>query len=143
MTSGRNPCGPIQNRSEIVTPTQLGFAGRQPHPHRQLQHPLRGHRRIHPRTRRRERGTHPVTGVLEQPAPVRLNRRAHHLIMGGQRHPHHLRVGLPPTGGTLNVGKQERHDPRGHSLLPGNAVHSIASAHAICPSKPSVLAMSR
>jgi hypothetical protein len=34
---------PIQNRPEIIALTHLGFAGRQPHPHRQLQRPLRGY----------------------------------------------------------------------------------------------------
>ncbi len=105
MPGRHHPCSPIQHRPEIIARTQLGFPGRQPHPHRQLQHPLRGHRRIHPRTRRGERGTHPITGVLEQPAPVRLNRRTQHLVMGGQRHPHRIRVGLPPTGRTLNIGE--------------------------------------
>jgi hypothetical protein len=74
VPGGHHACGPIQNRSEIVTLTQLGFAGRQPNPHRQLQHPLRGHRRIHRRPRRGERGAHAVTGVFEQPTPVRLDR---------------------------------------------------------------------
>ena len=29
-----------------------------------------------------------------------------------QRRPHRLRVGLPPTGRTLNIGEQKRHDTR-------------------------------
>ena len=105
VTGGHHACGPIQNRSEIVARTQFGFAGRQPHPHRQLQPPLRGHRGIHRRTRRGERGAHPVTGVLEHEPAVRLDRRAQHLVMGGQGFPHPIRVGLPPTGRTLNVGE--------------------------------------
>ena len=111
--SGRHhPCGPIQNRSEIVALSQFGFAGRQPHPHRQLQRPLRGHRRIHRGPGRGERGAHAVAGVFEQPAAVRLDRLAQHLVVGGQRHPHPLRVGLPPTGRTLRIGEQKRHHPR-------------------------------
>ncbi len=35
-----------------------------------------------------------------------------HLVMGGQRHPHPLRVGLPPTGRTLHIGEQKRHHPQ-------------------------------
>jgi hypothetical protein len=112
VTGGHHACGPIQNRSEIVALRQLGFAGRDPHPHRQLQRPLRGHRGIDRCPRRGERGTHPVTGVLEQEAAVRLNRLAQHVIMGGQRRPHPLRVGLPPTGRTLDIGEQKRHHPR-------------------------------
>ena len=49
MTGGHHARGTIQNRSEIVALTQLGFAGRQAHPHRQLQCPLCSHRRIHRR----------------------------------------------------------------------------------------------
>jgi hypothetical protein len=56
----------------------------------------------------------------------------------GQRRPHPLRVGLPPTSRTLHIGEQKRHHPRR-----GRCRHGIASAHAICPSKPSDLAMSR
>ena len=49
MPGGHHPRGTIQNRSEIVALTQLGFAGRQAHAHRQLQCPLCSHRRIHRR----------------------------------------------------------------------------------------------
>ena len=112
MPGGHHPRRTIEHRTEVIPVAQLGFAGRQPHPHRQLQRPLRGHRRIHRRPRRGERGAHPVTGVLEQPTAVPLDRRAQHLVMGGQRHPHPVRVGLPPTGRTLNVGEQKRHDTR-------------------------------
>ena len=41
-----HPRGTIQHRTEIVRPPQLGFAGRDAHPHRQRQCPLRGHRRV-------------------------------------------------------------------------------------------------
>ena len=112
MPGGHHPCGTIQHRTEVIPTPQLGFAGRQPHPHRQLQRPLRGHRGIHRRTGRGERGAHTVTGVLEQPAPVRLNRPAQYLVMRGQRHPHPIGVGLPPTGRTLNIGEHKRHHPR-------------------------------
>ena len=53
----------------------FGRAG-QPHPHRQLECQLRGDRGVNRGPRRGERGTHPVAGVLEQPASVRLDRLA-------------------------------------------------------------------
>ena len=105
VPGGHHPRGTVEHRTEIVRPPQLGFAGRDPHPHRQLQRPLRGHRRIHRRPGRGERGTHTIAGVLEQATAVRLNRLAQHLVMGGQRHPHPLSVGLPPTGRTLDIGE--------------------------------------
>ena len=46
MPGGHHPRRPIQHRTEVVPVSQLGLAGRDPHPHRQLQRPLRGHRRI-------------------------------------------------------------------------------------------------
>jgi len=107
-----HPCRAIQHRAEVVHPTQLGFTDRQPHPHRQLQRPLRGHSGIDRGPRRGERHAHSVTGVLEQPAPMRLDRSAQHLAMRGQRCSHRIGVGLPPTGGTLNIGEQKRHNPR-------------------------------
>ena len=111
MPRGHHPRSTIQNRSEIVALTQLGFAGRQPHPHRQLQLQLRGHRGINRRPGRGERGAHPVPGVLEQETAVRLDRSTQHLVVGGQRRPHPLGVGLPPTGRPLYIGEQKRHDP--------------------------------
>ena len=112
VPGGHHPRRAIEHRTEVVRPAQLGFAGRDPHPHRQLQRPLRGHRRIDRRRRRGERGTHAVAGVLEQPAAVRLDRLAQHLVVGGERRPHRFRVGLPPTGRTLHIGEQKRHHPR-------------------------------
>ena len=41
-----------------------------------------------------------------------LNRAAQHVVMLEKRRPHRVRVGLPPTGRTLNIGEQERDDPR-------------------------------
>ena len=112
MPGGHHPRRTVQHRTEVIPLAQLGLAGRQPHPHRQLQRPLRSHRRIHCGSRRGEGGAHPVAGVLEHEAPVRLNRPAQHLVMGGQRRPHRIGVGLPPTGRTLDIGEQKRHHPR-------------------------------
>jgi hypothetical protein len=36
---------------------------------------------------------------------VRLDRLTQYLVMGGQRRPHAIRVGFPPTGRTLNIGE--------------------------------------
>ena len=69
---------------------------------------------------------------------MRLDRRAQHLVVRGERRPHAIRVGLPPTGRTLNIGEQKRHHPRRSSRR-----HGIASAHSMCPSKPSDVAMAR
>jgi hypothetical protein len=105
VPGGHHPCRTIEHRAEVVRLAQLGLAGRQTHAHRQLQRPLRGHRRIHRTARRGERRADPVAGVFEQPAAVRLNRRPQHLVMGGQRRPHRLRIGFPPTGRTLHIGE--------------------------------------
>ena len=128
VSGGHHPRSPVEHRAEIVTVPQFGLTGRQPHPHRQLQRSLRSDRSINRRPRRRERGSHTVTGVAEQKPVVPLDRGAQHLVMGGQRHPHRIRVGLPPTGRTLDIGEQKRHHPRRSSRR-----HGIASAHFMCP----------
>ena len=110
MPSGHHPLGTVQHRAKIIGSPQLGFTGRQSHPDRQLQLLLCGHRGIDRGPRRRERGTHAVTGVFEHEAAVRLDRRAQHLVMRGQRRPHPVRIGLPPTGRTLDIGEQKRHN---------------------------------
>ncbi len=193
IARGPRPHGKLKRPTEVIRFPQLCFFCRDAHPHRQLQVPLGSHCGINRTPRRGERGTHTVTGVLEQPAPERLDRLAQHLVMGGQRHPHPLGVRLPPTGRTLHIAEQKRHHPRRSSrprsrhpcsisqqtgsylvhrrIRPGQRIdwvlrrtsasrrcrlfrdklglppdrrrHVIASAHAICPSKPSVLAMSR
>jgi hypothetical protein len=56
----------------------------------------------------------------------------------GQRRTHRSSVGLPPTGRTLDIGEKKRHDTRRSSTR-----HGIASAHFICPSKPSDVAIAR
>ena len=129
MPGGHHPRSSVEHRTEISTLAQLGFPGRQPHPYRQLKLRLRGHRRINRSPGGGERGTHPVTGVLEHEAALRLDHLAQHLVMGGQRGPHRIRVGLPPTGRTLDIGEQKRHHSRRSSRR-----HGIGSAQAICPS---------
>jgi D5 N terminal like len=51
MPGGHHPRGSIEHRTEVIAVPKLGFAGRQPHPHRQLKRPLRGHRCIRRRLR--------------------------------------------------------------------------------------------
>jgi hypothetical protein len=36
MPGGHHPRSTIEHRTEVVRPPQLGFAGREPHPNRQL-----------------------------------------------------------------------------------------------------------
>ncbi len=112
MTGTHHPRRSIERRTEVVTVAKFGLAGCDAHPYRQLQPQLRGHSSIHCRARRRERRAHTIAGVLEQPAPVRLDRRAQHLVMGGEGLSHRVRVCFPPTGRTLNIGEQERHNTR-------------------------------
>ncbi len=49
MARSHHPRSTIEHRTEVIPVAQFGLAGREPHPHRQLQPPLRGHRRIHRR----------------------------------------------------------------------------------------------
>ena len=51
VPGGHHPRRTVEHRTEVVALAQLGFAGRDAHPHRQLQRPLRGHRGIHRRAR--------------------------------------------------------------------------------------------
>jgi len=83
VPGGRHPRRTVEHRAEIVPIAQLGLAGRNPHPHRQLQRTLGGHRRIHRRFRGAERGAYTVAGVLEHEPAVRLDHLAQHLVMAG------------------------------------------------------------
>jgi glyoxylase-like metal-dependent hydrolase (beta-lactamase superfamily II) len=51
--------------------------------------------------------------VFEQPAVVGRNGLAQHLVMDCQCLPHRIRVCLPPTGRTFDVGEQKGHHPGG------------------------------
>ena len=111
--AGRHhPRGPIQHRTEVVRLPELRLAGGQSHPDRQLKLLLRGKRGVDGRSSRGECCTNTIAGVLERPAPMRFDRAAQHLVMGCQGGPHALRISLPPTGRTLDIGEQERHDAR-------------------------------
>ena len=105
MPGGHHPGGAIEYRPEIVPSPQLRLTGGQPHPHRQLKFSLRHYRGVDSRSSRGERGAHAVTGVLEQPAPVAVDRATQQFVMSGQRDSHAVRVRLPPTGRALDVGE--------------------------------------
>ena len=124
MSGGHHPRCAIQRRTEIVSITELGLPRHQPHAHGQLQYLLRGHRSVDSGLRRPERGTDAVAGVLEQETVVLLDRHTQHVIVDDQRGPHIRRVGLPPTGRTLDIGEQKRHDPR--RRVPRGHSHRIA-----------------
>ena len=59
----------LSTGAEVVAAAQLGLAGGDAHPHRQLQRALRGDRGVDGRARRREHRAHPVAGVLERRGP--------------------------------------------------------------------------
>ncbi len=75
---------PSRASSEELLLELLCLAGRQPYPHRQLQRALRSDSGVNGEFRRGERGTYPIAGVLEQPALVRLDRGAQHLVVREQ-----------------------------------------------------------
>ena len=125
MPGGHHPRRTIEHRAEVVALPQLGFAGRQPHPHRQLQRPLRGHRRIDRRLGE--------ANAAHTPSPVCLNNQppcasialrntsswaasAARIASASASHRRSTR--------TLNIGEQKRHHPRR-----GSRRHGIASAH--------------
>jgi len=47
MSGGHHPCRTIEHRAEVVAVARFGFAGRDAHPHRQHQCPLRSYGGIH------------------------------------------------------------------------------------------------
>jgi len=73
VPGSHHPRGTVQHRAEIVPVAQLCLTGRNAHPHRQLHPTLGSDRSIDRRARRGERGSHPVTGVAEQKALVRID----------------------------------------------------------------------
>jgi hypothetical protein len=120
VPGGHHPSGAVEHRTEIVTVPKLSLPGRQPHPHGQLKCLLRSHRGIDCGLRRVERSDYTITGATEQEAVVRFDRGPQHLVMRKQGGPHRIRVCFPPTGRTLNIGEQKRHNtrrraPRGHA----------------------------
>ena len=135
MTGGHHPRRPVQRRPEVVVAASLGLTGGDPHAHRQAQPPLRLHRGVDRGAGRAERRAHPVTGVLEQPTAMGLDRRPQHLVVRGQRRPHRLGIGLPPARRTLDVGEQERHRPR----RPSHGPQTNASVRrSIAPVRPPI-----
>jgi hypothetical protein len=89
VPGGHHPRCPVHYRTEVILVPQFGLAGRDAHPHRQLQRPLRGNSgRLLPTSATRMRHIPPVTGVLEHKALVRLDRAAQHVVVCGKRRPH-------------------------------------------------------
>ena len=126
MTCGHHPCRAVEYGAEVVSTPQLRLAGRESHPHGQLQCPLRRHRRVDGGTRRSERSTHPVAGVFEQRTAMTSYGLPQYLVVRGQRRAHPLGVSLPTPCRTFDVGEQERDDTRWR-------VHaSSARARSIC-----------
>ena len=62
---------------------------------------------------------------------MRLDRRAQHLVVDDERRPHRLRVGLPPTGRTLDIGEQKRHHPRRSSRRRSGHPRSISQTDTL------------
>ena len=102
----------VQHWAGIIAIVQLSLSGCDADAHRQFQRPLCGDRGVDGGARRGEYGAHPVAGVLEDVARVRLDRLAQHLVVRVQRHPHPLRVGFPTPSGTFDIGEQKRDDAR-------------------------------
>jgi hypothetical protein len=95
--SGRHhSCGAVEHRAEVVVSPKLCLAGRDPHTHRQLKRSLRGYGGVDRRTGRSEHRAHPVAGVVEDVTVVTPDRFAQHLVVGLQRGPHRIGIGLPP-----------------------------------------------
>ena len=112
MAGGHHARGAIQDGAEVVLVAQLGLAGGDTHPNRQLQRPLRVHRGIDSGPRGREHRADAVTGVLEQPSVTAVDGFTQHLVVGRQCDTHRIRVGLPPPSRTLDIGEQEGDNPR-------------------------------
>jgi hypothetical protein len=52
-----------------------------------------------------------LIGLVEEPGEPRIDGDPGRLDVDNERDPHRLRVGFPPTGRTLNIGEQKRHQP--------------------------------
>lgn len=112
MPGGHDPRRTIEHHPEIIGLAQFGFTGGQPHSHRQVQLPLCSHRSFHGGAGRGEGRTDTVAGVLEHEAAVGLDRVVQYLVMSAQSGAHRSGVSLPPTGGALDIGEEERHHSR-------------------------------
>jgi hypothetical protein len=81
VPGSHHPRSPVEHRTEVISVPQFGLTSRQPHPHRQLQRPLRSDRSVDRRHRRCERRDHTITGVAEEIAAIPFDRGAQHLVM--------------------------------------------------------------
>ena len=116
------PGATVQRRPEVVPVAQLGFAGVQPHPHRQhiLQTGLRVDHRVHRVRRGREHRGYPVAGVLEQMPLVLVDHVPQDRVVLHQQRPHRFGFVLPQPRRTLNIGEQERHGAGRRALHPAS-----------------------
>ena len=113
MTRGHHSRRTVEHRAEIVVVSQFGLAGRDAHPNRQFQLPLRGDRGLDRRHRRDERSGTPRRrcGLNRKPSFASIG-VAQYFVVRSQCNPHRVGIGFPPTGRTLNIGEQKGHDPR-------------------------------
>ena len=100
VAGGHHARSAIEDRAEVILPAQFRLARGDTHPHRQLERTLCVDRGIDSRPRRREHRTDAVTGVLEQPAVVRLDRIPQHPVVGGERRRASRPRRLPIAGST-------------------------------------------
>ena len=129
-----HPGGPVQHGPEVVVTATVGLTGGDAHAHRQPQCPLGLDSGVDRGASRDERRAHAVAGVLEQPTVMGVDGRMQHLVVRSQRQAHLLRVGLPATRRTLDIGEQKRHRPR-RPLYPHKA-RSYASLDPPCARTP-------
>ena len=118
MSQGTYPGSPVDGPTRIVAlVTALHVAGMHPHPHRHrltgerlLDGQAAGNRVAGPGEGRHERVPQPL---LNRPHPVvTAHLLIHDLVQACDGSAHALRVGLPPSGGAVHVGEQQRHRPR-------------------------------
>ena len=111
------PRGAVDLAAEVVLVALDRLTGVQAHAHREVDGAVvaqlllrldRGGRRV---GRGRERGAEAVAAGAEHVAAVALDRAAQDRVVDAQRVGHVARVLLPPTGGVLDVGEQERDRP--------------------------------
>ena len=135
VPGGHHPCGAVDHRAEVVPVPQFGFpGGEMPIRTGNSSRPLRRDRSIDGNLGDANAATTPSPVWLNKKTVVPLDRGAQHHIMRGQRRPHPIGVGLPPTGRPLDIGEQKRHHPR--------RGHRLKTPRSGCHTKPQVKAAS-
>ena len=122
------PRGAVDLAAEVVPVALDRLTGVQAHANREVdgaviaQLLLRLERRGRRVGRGRERRAEPVAAGAEHVAAVPLDRAAQDRVVDAQRVGHVARVLLPPTGGVLDVGEQERDRALGEPSRHGRTV---------------------